>query len=216
MPTLLTSHDTIADRSSGWRSIIWRIATATCASPCSLTGRTPPPRRGRRRRTAQSRCRRIAGLNRRYGPAPGGDRFSSPSSAALERGQGSGSDGNASAESCMSSIDCCGAPRIRPCPGRRPCPAVPPAPLRHRPRCRHAIAAGRRQTPGREDGSSAEPAELDPNSLPCHRRLRGASAAGHAVIAHRWKDHCSSACFRVRAAWIPTPARFGRVPGPVR
>ena len=65
-----------ANRSSVWRSTIWRARTAICISRCSPTGWMPRPSRS----TATRRCwtpaaAGIARLNQRYGPAPGGDRF---------------------------------------------------------------------------------------------------------------------------------------------
>ena len=68
-----------------------------------------------RRSTAATAVAGIARLNRRYGPAPGGDRFLLLHRKRLWNAERSsaGSAGNASAASCMSSTGCCAA---RPTP----------------------------------------------------------------------------------------------------
>ena len=79
------------------------------------------------------------------------------------------------------------------------------------------LPRGAAKTPDRQDGSPAEPPDARPPLRPRHRRSRGASAAGHAVIADRPRRIAVPARLLERERLDPYALRgLRRVSGSVR
>ena len=90
-------------------------------------------------------------------------------------------------------------------------------PLRHHPGRRHPASEGRRLSPGRRDGASAEPPALRSAGGARRRGLRGPPAAHHAVAADRPGQHDLPADLLGPGRGGPLRVgRLRRLPGPLR
>ena len=140
----------------------------------------------------------IARLNRRYGPAPGGDRFlllhrrrvwnaGEARWIGWERKRGKLHELNRLLRGATDTSFLARRTATPPRGARR-------RPLRHHARRRHPAAARHGAPADRQDGASAQPAALRRRRGPGRGRLCGAAAAGDAVAAGRAaRARCSSA-----------------------
>ena len=141
----------------------------------------------------------IARLNRRYGPAPGGDRFlllhrkrvwnaGEARWIGWERKRGKLHELNRLLRGATDTSFLHHRRATANGARRRP--------LRHHARCRHQAAARRGPPADRQDGAPAQPAALRPRRRPGRGRLCRAAAAGHARRCRSAaRVRCSSASF---------------------